>query len=100
MGLGKSGAQPGIAFILCNGDAANVGNEEISSGDADLCLNIFLTEFFPCYKRKLLRSETGTGTQLFIKQFGYVLLAFMHGWRHDMIGGLSIQLLDVLTQIG
>src|SRR5579859_801840 len=54
-------AEAGIAFVLGDGDAADVGDEEVGARDADLCLDIFFSELLSCHEGELFGGEARAG---------------------------------------
>jgi hypothetical protein len=100
MRFGEGGAEPGVAFVLGNGDAADIGNDKVGPGNADLCLDVFFSQFFPRDEGQLFGCEAGAGVQLFIKQFRHVFFALVHGRGYDVVRRFAIELLDIFAEIG
>ena len=61
------GAQAGIAFVFRNGDASDVGQEEIDTRNADISRGVLVPQQFTGFQGELLGAGPGRSLKFFMK---------------------------------
>ena len=89
MNAGQGSRKPGIPFVFGDRNLARLGDEEVSTRDADIGVDVELTKVPTGNHRQFFRTVSGSRAEMFREEFADGLALHMHAREDKVVGGFA-----------